>query len=198
MGLAARHTAAYAAVMTKAGTNRLSQGDWLRAGIGMLAAKGPGALGAEPLARHLGTTKGSFYWHFKDVPAFHAALLDLWEATAMTALDDILAAHDGPARQLRALAQGIAAPPEENATLAAEPAIRSWAAGEQKARDHVTRVDAARRAHLRALLSETGIGNPEMTRIIHAAAIGMHATGTDGEEARDAIGSLLDLVLALR
>ncbi|MEH6751885.1 MAG: TetR family transcriptional regulator, partial [Paracoccaceae bacterium] len=36
------------------------------AGLAALAEAGPVALKAEPMARRLGTTKGSFYWHFAD------------------------------------------------------------------------------------------------------------------------------------
>ena len=61
---------------------RLSPEDWLKAGLDALAASGPEALKAEPLARALETTKGSFYWHFADVPAFRQALLEFWGENA--------------------------------------------------------------------------------------------------------------------
>ena len=57
---------------------RLSADDWLRAGLQALTASGPEALKAEPLARRLETTKGSFYWHFEDVPRYRQALLNFW------------------------------------------------------------------------------------------------------------------------
>ncbi|MFN3661424.1 TetR family transcriptional regulator [Yoonia sp.] len=44
--------------------------DWLMAGFRALASHGPSALRAAALARDLGTTKGSFYWHFKDLPDY--------------------------------------------------------------------------------------------------------------------------------
>ncbi len=57
-------------------TTRLNSDRWIAAGFDALRQAGPQALAAEPLARRLGTTKGSFYWHFKDVPAYHARLRD--------------------------------------------------------------------------------------------------------------------------
>ena len=57
---------------------RLTRPDWLLAGFQALAEAGPVALKAEPMARRLGTTKGSFYWHFADVPDFHRQMLSLW------------------------------------------------------------------------------------------------------------------------
>jgi len=171
---------------------RLSRDDWLAAGLGALQADGPGALGAEPLARRLSTTKGSFYWHFADVPAYSEALLALWQEAAQTALDTD-AAH--PAARLRACAQAIAAPAGDGAA-GAEPAIRAWAATEPAAAKAVAATDAERLAQISKHLTSCGISNPDMARIVLATAIGMQATGAP-EATRDAIGTLVDLMLAL-
>lgn len=169
---------------------RLTRDDWLAAGFAALSETGPGALGAEPLGRRVGATKGSFYWHFTDVPAYSAALLALWHAAAEAALepDDSAPA----ATRLRTCAQAIATPVQD-----AEPAIRAWAATDPQAAGTVAKVTSARLARLAALLGECGIANPDMARILLGAAIGMQGLG--GAKAnRDAIGSLVDLILALR
>ena len=57
---------------------RLSPDDWLKAGVDALARLGPEGLKAEPLARVLETTKGSFYWHFPDVPTYQKRVLEYW------------------------------------------------------------------------------------------------------------------------
>src|SRR6056297_2130522 len=153
--------------MTAARRPRLTPDDWLSAGLDALCETGPGALGAEPLARRLGTTKGSFYWHFADVPAYSAALLALWQAAAEAALDQ---GEDGPdAARLRATAQAIAAP-DPDTPQAAEPAIRAWAATDRLAAQAVARTDALRHDRLGALLAACGIANPELSRILLGAA----------------------------
>jgi len=53
--------------------------DWLKAARLALLHRGPDAVRVEPLARGLGVTKGSFYWHFKDRNALLEALLREWE-----------------------------------------------------------------------------------------------------------------------
>lgn len=168
---------------------RLSPDDWLAAGLQALAETGPAALGAEPLARRIGTTKGSFYWHFDDVPAFAAALLARWQALALADLD--AAEADGaPAARLRAAARHFANP------LPAESHIRAWAATDPQAARTIGAVDAARLAHLANRLAACGVGNPEMARSLCAAVIGIRSLPTPDDD--DTIGSLVDLVLALR
>lgn len=175
---------------------RLDRDDWLGAAMIVLPEHGAGALKAEPMSRHMQTTKGSFYWHFRDVPDFHAQILARWETGAMAAADAAATEAGSAPERLRALAQALADPGPERA---AEAAIRAWAATDPGARDTLGRIDAARRAALRGLLHETGISNPEMAQIIHAAAVGMALLDDTGTEARRAaIGSLVDLVLALR
>lgn len=57
----------------------LSAEQWAEAALEALAAGGLEAVAVEPLARKLGVTKGSFYWHFANREALLRAALDLWE-----------------------------------------------------------------------------------------------------------------------
>jgi len=177
---------------------RLTRDDWLMTGLSALCEGGPGTLGAEPLARRLGATKGSFYWHFDDVPGFHAALLALWQTEAETAL----LAADGATdtARLRATAQTIAdSAASDSPALRSEPAIRAWAQGNDLAARVVAGVDDIRVARLHDLLAACGIGNPEMARILYAAATGMQSLQDSARDtAATATGSLVDLILALR
>src|SRR5262249_42932087 len=59
--------------------DRLGREDWLRAARRALLARGPEGVRVEPLARDLGVTKGSFYWHFGDRADLLEALLVEWE-----------------------------------------------------------------------------------------------------------------------
>src|ERR1700730_14417778 len=62
--------------------DQLSASDWLDQGIRTLAQDGFTALKAEPLAKAMGVSRGSFYWHFADVEAFHAEILKYWREVA--------------------------------------------------------------------------------------------------------------------
>jgi len=58
---------------------RLGKEDWMRAARRALLERGPEAVRVEPLAKGLGVTKGSFYWHFADRADLLEALLVEWE-----------------------------------------------------------------------------------------------------------------------
>ncbi|GAA4985759.1 TetR/AcrR family transcriptional regulator [Yinghuangia aomiensis] len=62
----------------RSGRRTLSRDDWARAALEAMRESGLGAIAVEPLAERLGTTKGSFYWHFKDRDALIHAALELW------------------------------------------------------------------------------------------------------------------------
>ena len=58
---------------------QLSRTDWIEAGLEMIERDGMSGLRLSVLARRLGVTKGSFYWHFKDRDEFIEAIVTTWE-----------------------------------------------------------------------------------------------------------------------
>ena len=57
---------------------RLSRDDWVDAAYERFSTDGITAIAVEPVARSLGATKGSFYWHFTDRRALVDAVLERW------------------------------------------------------------------------------------------------------------------------
>jgi AcrR family transcriptional regulator len=62
---------------------RLTRGDWLLGALELLGTAGVDGVKIVPLAKRLGVTSGSFYWHFPNRRHLHDALLEYWEE-AMT------------------------------------------------------------------------------------------------------------------
>jgi len=87
----------------KAPRDRLGPDDWTRAAIRAIAENGARNVSVERLARELGTTKGSFYWHFKDRTALIDAALERWESDFTDRVIDRLATIADPRRRFRAL-----------------------------------------------------------------------------------------------
>jgi AcrR family transcriptional regulator len=82
---------------------RLRPEDWAEAALEALSEGGMKAVAVEPLATRLGTTKGSFYWHFADRRALLAAALELWEQQHTEALIAALERQPDPAARLQHL-----------------------------------------------------------------------------------------------
>lgn len=58
----------------------LSRADWEQSALELIAEKGIAGLRVEPLARRLGITKGSFYWHFSDRQDLLLGALRRWDS----------------------------------------------------------------------------------------------------------------------
>lgn len=175
--------------------SRLNSEDWLRAGLSALAETGPDTLKAEPLARALGTTKGSFYWHFKDVPEFHARLAGFWEQRAVATLAEAAEANLSPTERLHRLPE-LTAPTEMPPET--EAAIRTWARTNHTVANALSEVDAARLAYLGTVLHALGLTNPDFARLLYGAHLGMLALPGTAAENDSALSTLTAALLALQ
>lgn len=171
----------------------LTPEDWLKAGLTSIKKTGPSALRAERLMHEVGTSKGSFYWHFKDVPAYKAQLLAFWEQNVSQSDP---ARHATPMERLFALAT---ARDDPNAAFRnADPAIRAWAREDHLAQETLARVDQNRLNELTEILAELGLTNPDFPRAIYATMIGLNALSSgDTEQDNSALTSLLATIVAL-
>ena len=132
-------------------TDQLSAQDWLDQGLKTLATEGVFALKAEPLAKAMGVSRGSFYWHFADIGAYHAAILKHWREIAAEQVIAGLEATPDPERPIRLLLRQAF-----SARLALEKAVRSWASFDAAARSEVQAIDRRRLSYLVELLGRAG------------------------------------------
>ncbi len=115
---------------------RLSISEWLRAARSALLNRGLGSVSIERLARELGVTKGSFYWHFKDRAALLEALLKEWEDEADLLIGAIGAAGVAGVEKLMAqVRENVFA--SERGDAPSDAAIFAWAAFDSRIRDRV-------------------------------------------------------------
>ncbi len=88
---------------TRAGKPLLTRDDWVRAALDALAGGGVAAVAVDRLAKRLGATRGSFYWHFSDRRDLVDAALAEWERVwTIDRLPELEAVED-PATRLRVL-----------------------------------------------------------------------------------------------
>lgn len=86
--------------------------DWVRAAGLAIEEGGVGAVAVEPLARRLGVTKGSFYWHFANRDGLLEATLERWEEECTEAVISAVEGIPDPRERLeRLLAEATAEEP---------------------------------------------------------------------------------------
>jgi AcrR family transcriptional regulator len=150
---------------------RLGRADWLLEALRVLAEGGVEGVRVEPLARRLGITKGSFYWHFADRAALLAALLEEWEQRSTLAIIAEVEASGGDAGlRLRELFRLALA-----ADGRLDRRLRAWAEDDPRAAAVLRRVDRRRMGYLRRLFGELGFPAAEAkarARLAYLALVG--------------------------
>lgn len=178
---------------------RLTPRDWIAAGFRALVAGGEGGLRVEPLARGLGASKGSFYWHFTDLAALKAQMIALWERLAEEEITATLRASGAEGRgALLALIGRISViPPEGYGGAGIEPALRAWARSDAAVARAVQAMDARRLAVLEGFFAQGHHPAPaQAAALFYAATLGlMELRLTTGADMRAGLAAQLDALL---
>ncbi len=120
-------------------SRRLSVDDWIQAGFAILADGGPDALRVDRLCERLGVTKGSFYWHFADLPAYRTALVEAWGDLQDQDRQRFENPPDvEPRQRLRYMMDAIVRPEQ----WALERAMRVWALTDEAVAANVRKSDS--------------------------------------------------------
>jgi AcrR family transcriptional regulator len=132
--------------------DQLSAKDWLDLGLKTLASSGFTALKAEPLAKAMGVSRGSFYWHFADIGAYRAAILKHWREVAAERIIANLEASSQEDNPLLVLLRATF-----SSRLALENAVRTWATLDPMARAAVKATDRLRLRYVETLFRRSGV-----------------------------------------
>ncbi|MFE7413873.1 TetR/AcrR family transcriptional regulator [Streptomyces laurentii] len=139
---------------------RLTADDWAEAALAALGERGLAGVAVEPLAARLGTTKGSFYWHFANRDALVAAALARWEEMSTERIIAAMeAAESDPAGRLATLLRAATASAVEDPLE-----VRLLAAGDHpEVAAALARVTERRVGYLARLFARLGFP-PEAAR----------------------------------
>ncbi len=136
--------------------------DWIKAAVLQLADNNIDAIKVEVLARDLGVSKGSFYWHFKNRAELLQAIITLWQ----TETDELIVAANNastpPARMAR-LFGAIEELSVEYGTMEIDTAMFNWSLRDPNVAAIVRTVEHKRVAFIRDLLLDAGIAEPHAT-----------------------------------
>ncbi|GIK50134.1 MAG: TetR/AcrR family transcriptional regulator [Hyphomonadaceae bacterium] len=170
---------------------------WVEAALDMLAEGGIDAVRVDPLAKRLGVTRGSFYWHFTDRAALHTAMLKEWRKRQSYRIGSRIESQT-PAPDER-LKQTLALP---NSSLRAkragaiELAIRLWARRDAEAAKAVRHIDRVRLNYYARLYGEMGLAPADARKrafMFYAALMAQAFIVTD--DATDVSADLAKMLL---
>ena len=182
------------------GNTRVGKDEWTAGALALIAEQGVGGLKVEALARRLGITKGSFYWHFADRTELVAEALDLWLRLGTLDIIDRLTSIADPEQRLRALfteSFGELVDGPIDALLLAQ--VDDPTVGPVVARVTAERLGFLERAYLE--LGLPPLRAAARARLAYAAYIGtgqlarVGAAGVPDEEAETAFERELELLL---
>jgi AcrR family transcriptional regulator len=139
--------------------SHLTPEDWIVAAFRRLGQGGISVVRAEVIARDLGVSKGSFYWHFRDLDDLKIRMLEHWRQQATSRIVAMAEAGGGtPALRLQRLLDLATSDLDmPYGGYSSEAAIRDWARCDTRAADAQAAADAERLSYLQLLFLESGL-----------------------------------------
>ena len=166
--------------------DRQSKKSWLDAALKALASGGIDKVRVESLAKNLGVTKGSFYWHFKDREQFLDELLNFWaEQSTQTVIANPNYPTDSKAR-VRAVAEDIV----RHDLGKMDPHIRSWTQYDKRRARVVAKIDKERFEFLRDLF--LAVGFSMIGSDLRAQSLYRYVLGEQFISVRESMGQRLE------
>ena len=158
---------------------RLTRDDWLAAAHAAVVEGGFDKLRVLLIAKALGVTRGSFYWHFSDHAELRAALLANWRQRQLAAMDALQqVAGDDPQADLdHVLDAALAHAGADLEHMRFELALRGLGRRDAAVARQLAEVDALRlklfTQKFQRLVGDAGIAL-DLARLFYLALVGSH------------------------
>jgi len=141
-------------------SKRLERNDWVKASAEVLSTQGIDNVKVGPIAKILGVTRGSFYWHFKKRQDLLDAILSQWESkSTLKVIEQLEHSNKSPIMRLNDLM--ILAFSIEERQFSFEKSIRHWALTDLNVRDKLNLVDEQRVCYLEQLISRANVSKAD-------------------------------------
>jgi AcrR family transcriptional regulator len=119
--------------------------------LAKLSHDGLDAVRVEVLARNLGVSKGSFYWHFRDRQELLEQTLAHWEQSELASLD-----IDGDAASAATRWARIVQATADPGRIQLEASVRSWARRDEQVARRVAAIELRRVSVMADVLQDIG------------------------------------------
>lgn len=148
----------------------LSRDAWLDAAYASFNERGLPAVKVEPIAKMIGATKGSFYWHFSNRAALVEAVMQRWEQLETDSIIALAEQVDSPRERLETVYSLIG---QRMMERGGERTLYSEAESEGVS-DVVARVTGRRIGYVASILTDLGFEDAqERAAVAVSAAIGL-------------------------
>ncbi len=183
---------------------QLTRADWIEAGLELIERDGMSGLRLSVLARRLGVTKGSFYWHFKDRDEFLEAIVTTWEDDSRAFFAEAAKEAD-PEERIRLLYNLLGERLKRKKGRFPDHSIFAWAHYERALARRVATVERERLDFTATALRELGFDRAEAERLSLETYLTMTAWLEREDRCPELIPqfsviskSLMDRILSLR
>jgi AcrR family transcriptional regulator len=160
---------------TRGGKLLLTRDDWTRAALDAVGEGGVEAVAVDRLAKTLGASRGSFYWHFRDRADLIDATLERWARENTADLVPELDAIPDPVKRLRMLLRRVYEQPVDAVELRL-----SAASDDPVVAPVFARVTRQRIEFLRRIFTDLGLPPSQVAArawLAYAFYIGHHQLG---------------------
>ena len=160
----------------------LTRQDWINQGLQVLAKSGVEAVRVEPLAKLMGVTKGSFYWHFKNRGDLLETIFQAWMKRQTYGIIEQVEELGSDATNKLLYLFELAVQDDGQV----ENAIRAWATHDAKIAKLLAQVDQRRLDYTKDLFLQIGFAPAEAlvrARMVYYALVGEFTIGTRSDQA---------------
>lgn len=166
----------------------LTPDSWIDAATTLLVDQGIDSVRVDVLAKILGVTRGSFYWHFKDREDLLMSVLKAWrDAATEQLIERFERKHADPRVLIRDLISLPFRGRSAERAAQIELAIRAWARRDATARQALDEVDARRISYIAQCFSALGYSIAEARArgfALYAWEVGESVLGRQGSPAQ--------------
>lgn len=147
---------------------RLGRSDWLAMALELLSEKGGAKITVRDICKRMGTSTGSFYWHFSDIRNFTHSLIEYWiDILTASAINEVQALQISPEEKLLALMTLIT----DSSLARYDVPIRSMAARDAEVATLVEKGDELRLKFVRKLFADIGFDGKELEMRVQTFAV---------------------------
>lgn len=141
--------------------SQLGRDEWVSGATDLMAKLGIDGVRVEVLAKTLGVTKGSFYWHFKDRQDLLDAVVTVWKEGRLRDIEKQTTAAPGKELEQIHHVIDVYSAVRNRKGISIELAVRDWARHDARVNAIVEEVDAYRLDCTRKLFVTLGFPEDE-------------------------------------